>query len=231
MAGLNGSANLVSSSINYVINMVTTIFALVFVDKIGRRPMLIGGGISLTIWWFVCAGLMASYGKPAPPGGLNNIPEESWSITGAPAKAVIACSYLVVASFAPSWGPISWIYPPELVPLHLRGKAAAVATASNWIFNFALSYFVPPAFENIKWKTYLIFGSLSFVMTLHTFFCFPETSQRTLEEIEAMFKNGIPTTKTILGLEKDISENNDIAMVEDIEHPKVDSAHVEIADA
>lgn len=196
MAGLSGNANLVASSISYVINMVVTIVALLYVDRIGRRLTLIGGSISLTFWWFLCAGLMASYGSPAPPGGLDHIAEKSWLITGPPSKAVIACSYLVVASFAPTWGPVSWIYPPELFPLRLRGKAVALATSSNWIFNFALSYFVPPAFVNIKWKTYLIFGVFSFAMAVHSFLCFPETAGKTLEEVEDVFAAKTPAWKT-----------------------------------
>ncbi|KAK5807607.1 hypothetical protein VI817_001865 [Penicillium citrinum] len=103
---------------------------------------------------------------------------------------VIACSYLAVASFAPSWGPVSWVYPPELFPLRLRGKAVALATASNLMFNFALSYFTPPAFVNIKWKSYLIFGAFSFAMALHVFFRFPETAGKTLEEVEGLLKEG-----------------------------------------
>lgn len=74
-----------------------------------------------------------------------------------------------------------------MYPLRLRGKAVALSTSSNWIFNFALSYFVPPAFENIKWKTYLVFGVFCFAMTVHVFFCFPETAGKTLEEVETMF--------------------------------------------
>jgi hypothetical protein len=91
---------------------------------------------------------------------------------------------------------VSWIYPPELFPLRLRGKAVAVTTASNWAFNFALSYFVPPAFENIKWKTYILFGVFNFAMTVHAFLCFPETSGKTLEDVEHMFLDSERAWKT-----------------------------------
>ena len=65
-----------------------------------------------------------------------------------------------------------------------------MTTASNWIFNFSLSYFVPPAFQNIKWKVYILFGVFNFAMMVHAFFCFPETSGKTLEEVESMFLSG-----------------------------------------
>ena len=104
MAGLSGNTNLVASSIQYVINVFMTIFALFYIDVWGRRVPLLIGGTFMAIWMYANAGLMASYGKPAPPGGVDHVPEESWQISGAPAKAVIACTYLFVASFAPTWG-------------------------------------------------------------------------------------------------------------------------------
>ncbi|CAG8890336.1 unnamed protein product [Penicillium egyptiacum] len=199
MAGLSGNSNLVASSIQYVINVVMTILALLFIDRWGRRTPLLVGSTLMMVFMFANAGIMASYGKPAPPGGLNHTPEQSWDLSAAPqaAKGVIACTYLFVASYAPTWGPVSWIYPPELYPLRLRGKAVALSTSSNWIFNFALSYFVPPAFENIQWKVYVVFGVFCFTMTVHVFFAFPETAGKTLEEVETMFTTpGLTPWKT-----------------------------------
>ncbi|KAF2266534.1 high affinity glucose transporter [Lojkania enalia] len=196
MAGLSGDTNLIASSIQYVINVGMTIFALIYIDRWGRRIPLLVGGTLMMIWMYANAGLMATYGSPAPPGGVDHVPEESWQISGAPARAVIACTYLFVASYAPTWGPVSWIYPPELFPLRVRGKAVAVTTSSNWIFNFALSYFVPPAFVNIQWKVYIIFGVFLTAMTIHVFFMFPETSGKTLEEVEELFLEGVPAWKT-----------------------------------
>jgi MFS family permease len=196
MAGLTGNTNLVASSIQYVINVFMTIFALIFIDRWGRRwPLLIGCTLMAT-WMFANAGLMATYGKPAPPGGVDHTPEESWQIHGPAAKAVIACTYLFVASYAPTFGPVSWIYPPELFPLRVRGKAVALTTSANWIFNFALSYFVPPAFVNIKWEVYIIFGVFCTAMTIHVFFLFPETAGKTLEEVEEIFMSDVKPWNT-----------------------------------
>ncbi|OCT44152.1 High-affinity glucose transporter [Cladophialophora carrionii] len=196
MAGLSGNTNLVASSIQYVINVFMTIFALIFIDRWGRRWPLMIGSTFMAIWMYANAGLMASYGSPAPPGGVDHVEEESWQIHGGAAKGVIACTYLFVASFAPSWGPVSWIYPPELYPLRVRGKAVALTTSSNWIFNFALSYFVPPAFVNIQWKVYIIFGVFCTAMTIHVFFCFPETAGKTLEEVEELFLSNVKPWNT-----------------------------------
>ena len=114
-----------------------TVPALLFVDRWGRRPTLLIGAALMMTWLFANAGLMATYGSYVP-GGVQNKPEASWQVTGPASKAVIACTYLFVASYAPTWGPVSWIYPPELYPLRVRGKAVALATSANWAFNFAL---------------------------------------------------------------------------------------------
>jgi len=203
MAGLSGNNLLVSSSIQYVINVGMTVPAILWVDRWGRRPTLILGALFMLIFLFANGGLMATYGHPAPAGGVHGIEAESWEISGSASKGVIACTYLFVASFAISWGPVSWTYPPELFPLRVRGKATALTTSFNWAFNFALGYFVPPAFVNIQWKVYILFGVFCGAMLIHVFFMFPETSGKTLEEVEAIFTDpsgvpyiGIPAWKT-----------------------------------
>ncbi|KAJ5295734.1 hypothetical protein PENANT_c001G08408 [Penicillium antarcticum] len=193
MAGYEGDATLLASSIQYIINVVMTVPALIWVDRWGRRPTLLIGATFMMIWMFANAGIMGKYGVIVP-GGIKGVAEESMRLSGAPAKGLIACTYLFVASYAPTWGPVSWVYPPELYPLRVRGKAVALATSANWAFNTALGLFVPSAFANIRWQTYIIFGVFLFVMLLHVYFLFPETAGKTLEETEQIFEdpNGIP---------------------------------------
>lgn len=202
MAGYKGNANLLASSIQYIINVLMTVPALIWIDRWGRRPTLIVGAVLMGTFMYANAGIMAAHGTIVP-GGVGGIPEESMSLHGTPAKALIACTYLFVASYAPTWGPVSWIYPPELYPLRVRGKAVALATSANWAFNTALGAFVPPAFENIRWQVYLVFGIFCTVMLIHVSIFFPETAGKSLEETEAMFTDpagprymGTPAWKT-----------------------------------
>ncbi|KAJ5783090.1 Major facilitator superfamily domain general substrate transporter [Penicillium paradoxum] len=188
MAGYEGDATLLASSIQYIINVVMTIPALIWVDRWGRRPTLLIGSTLMMTWMFANAGIMGKYGVVVP-GGINGVAEASMRLSGAPAKGLIACTYLFVASFAPTWGPVSWLY-----PMRVRGKAVSLATSFNWAFNTALGLFVPVAFTTIRWKTYVIFGVFLFVMTIHVFLLFPETAGKTLEETQQIFEdpNGIP---------------------------------------
>ncbi|KAJ4214641.1 high affinity glucose transporter [Fusarium solani] len=202
MAGYSGNANLLASSIQYIINVLMTVPALIWMDHWGRRPTLLAGSALMGVWMFANAGILGGNGV-VWPGGKDGVPEVSMTVSGSAAKGLIACTYLFVASYAPTWGPASWTYPPELFPLRLRGKGVALATSANWAFNTALGLFTPVAFENIRYKTYLIFGVFNVAMFVHVFFMFPETAGKTLEETEHMFEDpdgfaylGTPAWKT-----------------------------------
>ena len=108
MAGYSGNSSLLASSIQYIINVVMTLPALVYLDRWGRRRPMIIGAFLMSTFMFCNAGIMGGTGKVVP-GGVHNIPVESMKVSGPPAKALIACTYLFVASYAPTWGPVSWV--------------------------------------------------------------------------------------------------------------------------
>lgn len=198
MAGFTGNANLVASSIQYVINCVMTIPALLYVDKWGRRPSLIIGAILMMICMFASGAVLAVYGIPIDKGyrGYQNvriyIPDDHKPAS----RALIALSYLFVAFFSATWGPGVWIYCSEIFPLNQRAVANGVCAAANWAFNFALALFVPPAFTNITWKTYMIFGTFLVVMAIHVYLLFPESKGRTLEEMDQVWAEKLPAWHT-----------------------------------
>lgn len=109
MAGLTGNVNLVSSSIQYVINVVMTVPALLYLDRWGRRPTLLIGSTLMMIWLFATGALMAAHGSYHTPGP-GEPDAVRWEVKGHASKAIIACSFLFVASYAPTWGPVSWVY-------------------------------------------------------------------------------------------------------------------------
>ncbi|KAF9934756.1 hypothetical protein BGZ67_003684 [Mortierella alpina] len=169
--GITGQdANLQASSIQYVLNDVLTIPAILFLDRWGRRPVLLIGSTFMALWLFLIGGLMGKYGSATQFSGNATT---TWAISDndAASKAVIACSYL-------------FIY-----PLRIRSKAVSLSTASNWAFNFVLAYAVPPALEHIQYRTYFIFAGCCVAMTIHT-------KGRTLEEMEELFNSDVPAWKT-----------------------------------
>ena len=195
MAGYEGDANLVASSIQYCLNTGMTIPALYFMDKLGRRPVLLTGAAFMMAWQFAVGGLLATYSvdNPISETVRIQIPEEH----GKAAKAVIACCYLFVVSFACSWGVCIWVYCAEVWgDSASRQRGAALTTSVNWIFNFAIAMFTPSAFKNITWKTYMVFATFCGCMFIHVFFFFPETKGKRLEEIGQMWAEGVPAWKS-----------------------------------
>ncbi|KAI1178637.1 high-affinity glucose transporter [Nemania sp. FL0916] len=197
MAGLG--SDLLPSGIQFIINVAMTVPALIWQDRWGRRPTMLVGALLMCLFMSLNAGLFAVYSRPATAQDHFSTGAISMVIRGPPAKAIIASTYLFVASYAPTWGPVSWTYPPELYPLRIRGKAVALATSGNWLLNFALAYFTPVAFATITWKTYILFAVFCASMFIHCFLLFPETANKPLEEIAAIFEDSGPGSIEYIG--------------------------------
>ena len=191
MAGLEGNINLISSGVQYALFIIFTAVIFFFVDRTGRRPLLFFGAIGMGICFFVVGGVLGTYGKPEP-NGLNGNLNVTVSVSGDASHVVIAFSYLLIIVYAMTLAPGAWIYAAEVWSLETRATGMALAAVSNWLFNFALGLFIPPAFQNISWKTFIIFGTLCFGSAIQTFFTYPETAGKTLEEIEFLFSKGGP---------------------------------------
>ncbi|KAI6812224.1 general substrate transporter [Hortaea werneckii] len=189
MAGMTSNSSLTSSIIQYVIFLVTTGAILPFIDRIGRRQLLIGGALICMFLHFTTAGVMAVHSEHVQ--SVNGDTNLKMLLPETPGKAVIALSYIFTGIYGLTWAPTGWIYASEVFPLKYRAKGVGLSAATNWIFNFALAYFLPPSFKNITWRTYIYFGVFCTVMSVHVFFTYPETAQRTLEEVDALFDSNI----------------------------------------
>lgn len=197
MAGYNGNTNLIPSLIQYIINCAVTVPALVLLDKVGRRRLLLFGAAAMCAWQFAVAGLLATYAIPSEYKGNDTvritIPEKHKPA----AKAVIASCYMFVVSFALTWGVGIWVYCAEVWGDTMsRQRGAAISTTANWAFNFAIAMFTPSSFKNITWKTYIIYAVFCVCMFIHVYFFFPETRGKRLEEIGQMWDENVPAWKS-----------------------------------
>lgn len=77
--------------------------------------------------------------------------------------------------------------PAEYAPLAIRTKAAALATASNWIFTFLVVEITPVSISNIAWRTYIYFSVFNFAFVPLVYFFYPETRNLSLEQIDRLF--------------------------------------------
>lgn len=141
MAGYEGDTVLSSSIIQYVIFVVATIPSLFLLDIFGRRKVLLVGSTFMMAFHFAVGGTLATYADPV--NDING--DETMKMLIPPdhkaaAKAVIACSYLFVASFGCSWGSCIWLFCSEVWgSLVARARGASISTASNWVMNVLLA--------------------------------------------------------------------------------------------
>lgn len=213
MAGLTGNVNLLSSGVQYALFIVFTSAVFFFIDKTGRRPLLIYGALGMGICQFAVGGIMGGYGKIFPGGIVINGVQNGnvvIQVTGPPAHAIIAFCYILIIIYATTLAPVAWVYAAEIWSLETRATGMSLAAVANWLFNFALGLYLPPAFVNITYKIFIIFGVLCFLAAIQAYFTYPETCCKTLEEVELMFSKGGPKAwQTKVGgsrLEAEIAE-------------------------
>ncbi|KAJ3528432.1 hypothetical protein NM208_g10203 [Fusarium decemcellulare] len=214
MANLQGNINLIASGIQYALFIVFTSIMFPFIDKTGRRTLLVWGSIGMAICHFVVAGMLGGYSVPVPEGVDGNA-NVVMRVTGSPAYTVIAFSYLLIIVYALTLAPVAWIYAAEVWSTGTRATGMAMAAEANWLFNFALGMFTPPGFKNIQYKIFVIFGVLCIGSAIQAFFTYPETCGKTIEEVEELFKKGaLPAWKTKKG------DSRLVAQVEAVQEAK-----------
>lgn len=177
--GFDESTALLTSVITSITNIVVTIVAIVLVDRVGRRRMLLIGSVGMTI----ALGAMAvafSFGEltTAADGTQSVELGQPWSMV-----ALVGANLFVVF-FGATWGPLVWVLLGEMFPNRIRASALAVAAAAQWVANFAISTTFPAMADiglTFAYGFYALFAALSFFFVLWKV---PETKGRELEEME-----------------------------------------------
>ena len=88
-----------------------------------------------------------------------------------------------------TYGPVGWTLPAEVYPNARRSKGVGLATAVNWIANFAIGVCVPPMIESLGFGTYVFFGVWCLIAGIFGYFLVPETAGKTLEQMDEVFKD------------------------------------------
>jgi SP family sugar:H+ symporter-like MFS transporter len=170
--GFGNSAAILANAGIGVINVTMTLVAIRFIDRVGRKPLLLLGAAGMALSLAILG--LTSLLLPEPSGV---------SLVGI---ITLVCLALFIAAFAVSWGPIVWVMLGEIFPLKVRGSAMAVATVLLWGANFVVSLSFPVLLEalGIGWLFlgYSLIGlvALFFVRSFVT-----ETKGRSLEKIES----------------------------------------------
>jgi SP family sugar:H+ symporter-like MFS transporter len=155
------------------LNVAMTVVAIRIIDRVGRKPMLLGGLV----------GMVASLTILGVSSAVLSEPQSA----GDPAAVItLACLAGFIVSFAATWGPVVWVMLPEVLPLSVRGTAMGLAVCLHWGANFLVSQTFPVMLDG--WGPgpvflgYAVIGMLAFAFVKALV---PETRGRSLEEIEA----------------------------------------------
>jgi len=155
------------------INLIFTVLAIFTVDKFGRKPLMIIGGVGMGICMFALGS--AFYFNQM---GLFAL--------------IAMLGY--VAFFAMSWGPVTWVLLSEIFPNSIR-SAMSLAVAAQWMANMLVSWTFPMMNDN-SWLTaqfnhgftYWIYGVMGILSAVFVWKLVPETKGRTLEDMQKLWK-------------------------------------------
>jgi SP family galactose:H+ symporter-like MFS transporter len=162
-----------------LVNVLTTLVAIKFVDKLGRKPILY---IGLTILVFSC--LVIGY--------IFNLQTNGTILSTLEQYTLLAFCILFIIGFAVSLGPIIWILCSEIFPLGGRDLGVTVTTMANWIFNGIIGSYTLVWFKFFGvGKTFWMFGAASLLGFILIKFFTPETKDVPLEELELNLEKGI----------------------------------------
>lgn len=143
--------------------------SIAVIDVFGRRNIMIHSAAIMAVSQFIIGGLASDLSNPA---------------TG---KALIAFFFLALYAFPIGLFILAFMYSAEIAPLECRAKITAMSSASNWIFNFAVAEASLVAFDTLGYKYYFFYGSFSTALFVSLVLFFPETKNRSLEEIDDIF--------------------------------------------
>jgi sugar porter (SP) family MFS transporter len=163
-AGYGVSDILFNIVITGAINLVFTLVALGFVDRVGRRPLMLVG----------CAGV-----------GLSHFligAAYRFGFTGLPVLILTLCA---IACYAMSLAPVTWVLISEIFPNRIRGLAISVSVSALWIASFVLTYTFPMIHESFgAANTFWLYAGICFAGFVFIWARVPETKGKTLEELE-----------------------------------------------
>lgn len=153
-------------------------------EYIGRKGMLLGTSIAMTLILVLMAILSALYGD-----GSN----------AAAGKGMTAIIFLFLGAYSFAWTPLTFVYPVEILNYTQRAKGLAVGQMACYAFGFVNQYTTPIAIDNIGWRYYAINAAWDVVICVIIWLFFVETRNLALEEVDELFDGKIHADNVFIG--------------------------------
>jgi sugar porter (SP) family MFS transporter len=143
------------------VNLVFTLLAMMLVDKLGRKPLMLVGAGGLAILYIVVVRMLGA--------GSPNV---SWFLLSA------------IGIYAMSLAPVTWVLISEIFPNKVRSAAISIAVVCLWAAYFILVFTFPILFDKLKDNTFYIYSGVCIIGFVFIWFNIKETKGQTLEELE-----------------------------------------------
>jgi SP family sugar:H+ symporter-like MFS transporter len=165
--------SLLISMVSPVINILGTFIAIAFIDRVGRKPLLLIGSVGMTIGLGVAA---IAFSNAVKVNGELSLP-------GAWGPIALVFANLFVISFALSWGVILWVLLGEMFPMRIRSAALAIGTAANWVANWAVTVSFPSMSNWSLSTTYWIYAAFALLSIPFALKFVRETKGTAIEDV------------------------------------------------
>lgn len=169
-----------------VVNFSSTFVGIYAIERLGRRLCLLAGSVAMTVFMLIYAIL-----------GSVNLYYDGFKHTHKPTgDAMIFITCCFIFCFASTWAGGVYSIISEIYPLRIRSKAMAVATASNWIWGFLISFFSPFIVSAIHFYYGFVFLGCIIFSFFYVYFFVYETKGLSLEEVDEMYASGVLAWKS-----------------------------------
>lgn len=155
-----------------IFNFAAAVSAALLVDRLGRRTLFLWSGV----------GMLVSYIVWTTCSAVNN--EENNKAAG---YVVVVCLFVFYFHYDIAYTPLLMSYPTEIFTYSLRSKGISCELVAIYVSLVIQAFVNPIGMENLGWKYYIVFCCLLVVFLGVTYFFFPETKGRGLEEITELF--------------------------------------------
>ncbi|ORY08487.1 general substrate transporter [Clohesyomyces aquaticus] len=160
------------------------LFGAAFVEKVGRRPMMLGSMAACCVMW---SGMTIASSRFAASDQKND----------AAAKAVLAMIFLFGAVYSIGITPLQALYPVEVLSFEMRAKGMAFSALAVNAGGLLNQFAWPISLRNIGWHTYIVFTVWDVIQVIVWYFLLPETKKRTLEELDSVFEAKNPVKESL----------------------------------
>lgn len=171
--GIDPTSSFFYSFTTSIINIIGTVIAMIFVDRIGRRPLLLIGSFGMMV-----SLALAAWAFSYKSGSGSDI-----SIPNTQGTVALVAAHSFVLFFALSWGVVVWVLLGEMFPGKIRAAALGVAASAQWIANWAVTVSFPTLSDWDLSGAYVIYSGFALLSIFFILKWVPETKGKRLEEM------------------------------------------------